>query len=76
MKTTQQNTYEPQLTDEEIQQIREMLRKSNSIKKKTAASSKKSFINWLHVINIALSIINKIQQIDWCSIQRLFSMFS
>jgi hypothetical protein len=76
MKTKQQNKYASQLTEDEIRQVREMLQKSSKIEEETASLSKESFINLLRVINITLSIINKIQQIDWTSIQTLFIAFS
>jgi Zn-dependent M16 (insulinase) family peptidase len=57
------------LTEEEIKQIRQHLITAEEQEKKTVSSSKTSFINWLKLIDIASSIIEKIANLDWKQIQ-------
>jgi|GEM_PF-4694312 len=63
---------EDTLTPEEIQMLKEMLRKEQRREQKTATSSKESFMKWICTINVLWSLSEKIKPFPWKQILSYF----
>jgi hypothetical protein len=69
--TSESDTQELQLQADEIQQIREMLKRSEQREKQTATSSIDSFWKWLQRIGILLTYVERIKFLPWRDIKRI-----